>query len=645
MPGIFGGVGAAGPHWECLRRAYALIWGGVETVTAADGMLGGHAFGEARAVLGAIDGVTFAVDGEASVYPAAAGYAARRQPTLFTTTGGELRLTDHCNGNVAVVEPAGVWHLGVSSLSSFPMYYSQLGGGLTFSTLLRPLAGALEYTGCRPDMIGAAQWLRRGNYMFGRRTFYSGVSRLLPGQVLKYEPAEDRLTVYETSDLWTGGYDARFSSPDRATEVCWEELLSALRKHVEPHWRTGLMMSGGWDSRVLLAGLRETFGPETIECLSHGDPGSREIAIVRQACETSGLAARVANTAEAYDLGALETGFTRVETVTGPEWLYSGKVFAEMGLQAATAGTYGEILGGDQGPDDLKHGLSKIPALARELLRFPIGDTDVRPVDISVVREAFTVTTLSRPWYFLPAAWEAIPSPTEEINADLEWNLDRLLRRGVQNQNQLLEAFLVESRQVQFTSRQLLSCRTAIDVSIPYADTRFVRLLASLPWSLKYHRSIMRGMLEQHARDLLKIPVAAALVPANAPILVQEASRLLRRTDERTRWRLTNLTRGRAPYPRYSWWWYEFLNNGEFLRDLVDDLRCDLWDRAAIQQRLLDTLDRRPSLATCSPVGDLAAHLLRVSTVDRMLRQAGSTGGDVDGLALLEHPTHRHDGQ
>ncbi|MBN1630766.1 MAG: hypothetical protein JW990_13465 [Thermoleophilia bacterium] len=620
MPGIFGTTGVVGAFWEPLREEYLRIWGGIDTVEAAGGRLGGHAFGQSRAVLEAVDGTRFAVDGEASLYTAADDCATGRQPALFTTCDGEFRLTDRCCGNLAAVDVSGTWHIGVSHLSSFPMYYSRLNGGLVFSTLLRPLAKTLEHAGCRPDMTGTVQWLRRGNYMFGRRTFFDGISRLLPGQILRYRSDEDCLESYETSDLWTGGYDSRVSSAGQAIELCWEGLQDALRDHVDTHWTTGLMMSGGWDSRVLLAGLRETFGPKAIACLSHGDPKSREIAIVRRACETSGVSAHVADTAKAYDLSALDAGFDRVETVTGPEWLCSGRAFADMGLQTATAGTYGEILGGDQGPDDLKHGLNKIPSLARELLRYRGAAAVIEPPDTSLLRDAFAVTSLSRPWYFLRSAWEEIQPLEEEMNADLEWDLDRLVRRGIEDQNQLLEAFLVESRQVQFTSRQLLSCRVAINVSIPYADVRFVRLVARIPWSLKYHRSVMRGMLERHAQDLLRIPVAAALVPASAPVLVQEASRLLRRTDERTRWRLHNLTRGRVPYPRYSWWWYEFLNDGRFLFDLVDDLRCGFWDRAVIRQRLTDALAGKPRLATCSTAADLAAHLLRVSTVDRMLR-------------------------
>lgn len=621
MPGLFGAVGVARQVSRTLAQEYSLIWGESESVALETGMLGGHAFGLSRAVLELKDGTLFAVDGEASIYRSASTFAAEQGPPLFTMDSDGFRLTEECHGNVAAVDSAsGCWFIGATPLGSFPLYYTQAAGGLVFSSLLRPLAKAVGRTRVPPDMVGAIQWLRRGTYLYGRRTFFQGVHRLLPGQVLCFDPNEDRLIVRETSDLWTAGYDARVGSPSQAAELCWTALASALRSHSLADALMGLMMSGGWDSRLLFGGLRSVFGPAGFVCWCHGDPKSREISIVRRLCEASGVQVHFTDSARAHDTDALEAGFRRVERVTGPEWLYAGRAFAEMGVEAAVAGIYGEIIGGDQGPDDLQRGLHKIPALARGLLAGKMRGKDVRAPDISVLRDAFAPQRLTKPWYLSQAAWSDVPNVSEMITADLELDLARLIDRGIEDHNQLLEAFLVETRQAQFTVGQLLACRVAVDVSIPYGDWKFARLVSRIPWEVKFHRNVMRRILERYSKNLLKFPVAASLVPAGAPILLQEAARFVRRADERMRWRVHHASRGLIPFPRYGWLSYEFLRDGEFLNALVEDLRCDFWDKPAIQRRVTDALSLRRRSEPTNRLEAIRGDLLRISTIDRMLR-------------------------
>lgn len=75
-----------------------------------------------------------------------------------------------------------------------------------------------------------------------------------------------------------------------------------------------------------------------------------------------------------------------------------------------------------------------------------------------------------------------------------------------------------------------------------------------------------------------------------------------------------------VPYPRNGWWWYEFLSDGSLMHALVDDLRGDFWDRGAIHARISEHTGIGARLASQSTTADVVSHILRISTVDRLLR-------------------------
>ena len=621
MPGMFGAVGCAPSCWDTLLREFSTAWGEVESCRVAAGGVGGHAFGAGRAVHDLAGGSVLVVDGEASIYPLAGKCAQGVGAPLFRMGSDGLALSEDCAGNVAVLDSAsGSLSLAAAVSGSFPLYYALVPGGLMFSSLLRPLTKAMAcITKVEPTWSGLFNGCVAAAISWDR-TFYSGVQRLLPGQVLRFRPEGGRASISETSDICAGGYDSRTQALDDAADLCWENLVEATMRSGGGPRPTALMMSAGWDSRVLLGALTAALGSDRVLCYSHGDPASRELRLVRGICEDARVRFRVESPERAYDPAAFEAAFARVESLVFPEWQYAGRILADMGVGSVSAGIYGEIIGGDQGPDDLARGYRKIPVLLKELVGGALPGSRHRSPDVGRLRSAFSLRQLSRPWYLLPGAWEAMPCAHESINADLESDLRRLMARGIEHQDQLLEAFSLQTRQAQYTISQLLSCRAWVDISVPFGDHRLLRLAGRVPWTVKYHRTLMRRMLQRHAADLLNLPMAATLVSARASIATQEVSRLLRRFDERTRWRLHHATQGIVPYPRYGWWWYEFLKDGSLMHALVDDLRCDFWNRAAIRDRISRQTGTGARLDARSPTAYALGHVLRITTVDRLLR-------------------------
>ena len=141
---------------------------------------------------------------------------------------------------------------------SFPLYYSHLPGGLLFCNRLKPLARVL---GASPDLIAIREFLHE-NYMLAGRSFFKGIYRLMPGQTLTYDSIRDQIRLRETSEVWVGIEDDPWIHRKHAANISWDSLMCAVRHCLHKNEQHALMISGGWDSRTLLAGDKKVLRPQ-----------------------------------------------------------------------------------------------------------------------------------------------------------------------------------------------------------------------------------------------------------------------------------------------------------------------------------------------------------------------------------------------
>jgi 7-cyano-7-deazaguanine synthase in queuosine biosynthesis len=88
------------------------------------------------------------------------------------------------------------------------------------------------------------------------------------------------------------------------------------------------MMSGGWDSRTLLAAALAA-NANDLKCYTHGDEDSRELRNVRRLCEMSSvpLVSNVIDDSTISQELLLGT-FPRVENAVFPHWHRAGTVLS-----------------------------------------------------------------------------------------------------------------------------------------------------------------------------------------------------------------------------------------------------------------------------------------------------------------------------
>ena len=274
------------------------------------------------------------------------------------------------------------------------------------------------------------------------------------------------------------------------------------------------MMSAGWDSRTLLAALEASSRP--LLPYSHGDVRGRELRLVERICGSRGLSVRLEPVdATAYDPDGLRNAFKRVESAVFPHWLRAGNVLETMGTTAVTAGVYGEILGGHYGAAMVRSGaLGKAVEVAKAAAGHSAAGANGTP---EAVLERLRPGSLGVEWCLEDTFVADQRARLLEIGEGIETDLTRLAARGVVGSSRLLEAYISEHRGSQYINAQLLSCRAAVDVALPFADAETLLFTSRVPLESKIHNRLNRSILQRHAPELLAFPTAATFAATNAP--------------------------------------------------------------------------------------------------------------------------------
>ncbi|MDH3514779.1 MAG: asparagine synthase (glutamine-hydrolyzing), partial [Gammaproteobacteria bacterium] len=131
-----------------------------------------------------------------------------------------------------------------------PLYYARDGARLLFGSEIKAILPGLRRRHCNPQAV--CDFLAAG-YVAGDHTFYSEISRLPPGHLLVWE--NGRVTV---SEYW------RFS-PQQKCDIAYDaaasrledEMRNAVRLCLKSDVEVGAFLSGGLDSSLIVALIRE----------------------------------------------------------------------------------------------------------------------------------------------------------------------------------------------------------------------------------------------------------------------------------------------------------------------------------------------------------------------------------------------------
>jgi len=173
-----------------------------------------------------------------------------------------------------------------------------------------------------------------------------------------------------------------------------------------------------------------------------------------------------------------------------------------------------------------------------------------------------------------------------------------------------IENFNMEHRARQYILKQAQTANSTIGYIIPFSDDSLVDIVQQLPFQYRVHNKLNRLILKKRNPALLAPPMAATLISAHYPIIIQEVSRGVRVVIEEARNKL-----GLKPL-RLGWFDYEHLYEKSLFHDIIDSLQLDLWNKQYMHEVI------HPHPRKRFDAGSLLDMLCKIKTVDYYLSPA-----------------------
>jgi Asparagine synthase/Glutamine amidotransferase domain len=165
-------------------------------------------------------------------------------------------------------------------LGPIPLYVAETRGGAVVSTLPRlPVTTGLVSR--EPDLTACAELIYLGNTI-GDRYYLKGLRRLPRASILKWEEGSGRLEARQTSLAHLP--DVAATAPADLDAIA-ETVRASCRRMADVSGRTALFLSGGMDSRLILAAWP---AGRDLPCYSYGPAEFADVAIARQLAATRG---------------------------------------------------------------------------------------------------------------------------------------------------------------------------------------------------------------------------------------------------------------------------------------------------------------------------------------------------------------------
>jgi asparagine synthase (glutamine-hydrolysing) len=328
----------------------------------------------------------------------------------------------------------------------------------------------------------------RFQMLLGEKTFFEGITLLPPASILRVETATlqiKRQSYWNWNDIC---WRERELSQAELIEEAEHLLRHAVNTRLEKAERPGIFLSGGLDSRLILALVERNYQPITTITYGHRD------------CRDVHLAAKIARTAGAnHHHFELENGNWVKETVDFHLELTEGAhswVHAHgMSILPQARQLIDVNLSGISGPIT---GISSDPALI------------FAPDQEALLNNLFIFYTQHHTWPGLTESEAAglytasyqkllLPLALDSLRAELAHfdNIDPRLRAT---------AFNITNRDRRMIANFLIFNNSHFENRCPFYDYKFAEWAVQLPPAIKAERRIHRALLSRVAPKLALIP-------------------------------------------------------------------------------------------------------------------------------------------
>jgi hypothetical protein len=471
---------------------------------------------------------------------------------------------------VAINKVDGCIYVFNDGYGSFPVYLnsSPKAGEPIISDSIR------SFHGHSIDWASFYQFLSFG-YIFGGHSLFHGISRLEANHGLKLEYGEGipLISRFPLNNFW-----------NISANTSIDDLIDILRVEAEGFGDTQIMMSGGWDSRLLLSILQH----KKPLLYTHGDLQSREIAIVRDIASSCGLPL-IEHGFEPKDFGAeLFSGYLeKNESAMFAHWHPAGLHAAQNDL-VVTAGTFGEVLGGHYGTLNTLPGKKKYASLFMHMIGAGALLDDIMHLhDQQTILKYLRMSNYRVFWFVESQLAEDLCSKDliERSNLRLGALFQSYEEQGMEDAQAMFERFYTEHRGGQYINRQLTNAAQRNGFRNVFTNRELLAAGPSIAFSKRAHNKINKAIIKKLNPKLLDFPMAATLANASRPLLVQESSRAARKFIQSYP-AFTTLYGKISRYGdrRFGWNDFQEVVNDDFLGNVFPFLSDNLWDHKKIKK-------------------------------------------------------------
>lgn len=427
-------------------------------------------------------------------------------------------------------------HLGL-----YPLYYSNLYGGLIFASGVRSLL-AHPALPRKIDKVAIAEFLTF-DHVLNDRTYLQDVCLFPQGTVLVYSEGRARMRTY-----WSMQYPEDYAL--RSEQDYVDEFLVLLRQAVKRQVAhngaaQGILLSGGLDSRLILPYLYEFLQPQTVPAFTWGIPGCDD---QRYAKEISKLIGAENHFFELEPDWLLDKAEAAVRLTDGMGNLVNMHAFATLEHQVKIAPILYKGFLGD--------------AMMGYGLRHQFWSSYDKP---STVKAHFQVHTDQGVITFNPLEQKNLF--TNSFQNDIGDSIISEYQAGMQASGVTSLAaqrlfFDFTQRVPRMTIKGVEIVRSQAIARLPYADNDLVEFSRIVPPGLLYERRLVKHAIIEAFPKLAQIPTTENGLPMMAC-----AREVILRTREWAQWHLNSLGLGwipvlhQHPTKRYDLWFRTVLRD------------------------------------------------------------------------------------
>jgi len=242
-------------------------------------------------------------------------------------------LPGHLDGSFSAVavQPDGQVSVALDPIGVRRVFFGRTSEGFGVSSLQVPLAAALQL---KPDLVAVSQLLG-SEHTVGRRTLFSGLSEALPGELWRINSDTEHLVAQEPAIVDDGECPTDLATT--ATALA-DQLVATATAMLSTSERPGIALSGGLDSRIVLAAL--TRAGHTPRAFAWGGPKEYETSIIKRCAAAVGselafldLETSLFPPEELTRSWALQT-----EALLHPAWMGLSELYAGDGCDTVSLG-------------------------------------------------------------------------------------------------------------------------------------------------------------------------------------------------------------------------------------------------------------------------------------------------------------------